>query len=207
MKKLLSIAALGAVSAASFAWTLNKTPDIGPWWHPLGQGGTPIYANSFIFNGSAGDSTLSQLGVYLMDMSGGAGGQDLTYYLLADSGNAPSATILSTSVGTVSTNATQLTLITANMTAVNLTPGQRYWVAARGMGNNQNTYQTGGHTQNSVQVDNGTFWYSNPDSFSNWDGQGLTPEMAIYVNTVPEPGTMIAIGVGVAGLIARRRRK
>lgn len=30
MKKLLSIAALGAVSAASFAWTLNKTPDIGP---------------------------------------------------------------------------------------------------------------------------------------------------------------------------------
>lgn len=38
---------------------------------------------------------------------------------------------------------------------------------------------------------------------TGWNYQGW----AIHANPVPEPGTMIALGAGIAGLIARRRKK
>lgn len=196
---------MATISTGAFAWTLDKTPDQGNFWFPLGEGGTPIYANSFIFNGAPADNVLSKLGVHIRNSGTGAG-QDLRFYLLADGTNNPTPTVLSTSLFDVQTNSDVLVLLTADMGATNLTVGQRYWVAIEGQGGGE-VYQVGGHTQNSVQNDDGTFWFSNPGDFGNWDGQALTPEMAIYVETVPEPATMIALGAGIAALVARRRRK
>ena len=59
-----------AVASMASAYVLDKTPDIGPWWHPLGVSpDTSIYANSFIFTGANNDATLSQVGVYLQSQS------------------------------------------------------------------------------------------------------------------------------------------
>lgn len=208
MKKLLFAIATATVASSSFAWTLDKTADLGPFWNPLGASpNTSIYADSFVFNGATGEN-LSQLGIHLLN-TGAGHGQDLKYFLLADGGNAPTSTILSTSTANVQTDSNTLTLLTANMSGFAMTNGTRYWVAAQGQGNDVGFYQVGGHTQNSVQNDNGTFWYSNNNDLNNWDGQGLTPEMAIYVHSdaVPEPMTMLVLGAGVLGVARRRRRQ
>lgn len=202
-QRLLPLALLVLPGIAG-AWTLDKTPDLGDYWYPLGvAGNTSIYANSFVFNGSSSDASLTKLGVHLR--LGGGSEAPLKYFLLADGGNAPTPTILSTGFGTVGTSSGSLVLLTQAMSSVTLVPGTRYWVAAQAQAAG-GFYQVGAHTQNSVQSDNGTFWYSNPNSFSDWDGQGLTPEMGIYVETVPEPATMAALALG-AGALARRRRR
>ena len=41
--------------------------------------------------------------------------------------------------------------------------------------------QTGGHTDNSSCVDNGTFWFSNDVNGVNFGGQNATPQMAFVV--------------------------
>lgn len=194
--------ALGTVAQA---WVLDKTPDLGDFWYPLGlEPDTTIYVNSFVFNGASTDVTLNKLGIHLRAPDGR--GDELRYFLLKDAGNAPSATILSSGIGTVATSSPDLFLLKQDMEQIELTPGARYWVAAQAQDNSGLYYQVGGHTQNSVQSDDGTFWYSNYNDFGDYDGQGLTPEMAIYVETVPEPATLAAMGLGFA-FLARRKRK
>jgi hypothetical protein len=91
-----------------------------------------------------------------------------------------------------------------------LTAGVQYWFAANVIGLTADArIKVGGHTQNSGGInDNGTFWFSNDPTGINFDGQGLTPEMAFRVELepVPEPTTLLLPGIDPAGRgIARRR--
>ena len=211
MRKLILIAAALTMlsSFASAQWMLDKVPDRGPFWQPLGVSpATAIYANSLIYTGPNGQ-VLTSMGVYIRERSlSGVQGQDLRYFLLANGTNNPTGTILSTSTSDVSTNSATLVALSANMSPFSMVNGTQYWFAAQAQGNNSNVYQVGAHTQNSIYSDSGTFWFSNANDFNNWDGQARTPEMAIFVNSaVPEPASMAVLGLGFAALAARRRRR
>ena len=72
--------------------------------------------------------------------------------------------------------------------------GNTYWFGGNVVGEvGPGSFQTGGHTQNSVYADNGTFWYSNDAAGLAFDGQALTPEMAFSVTVVPEPSTLVLV--------------
>ena len=201
-KSLVFAFALAATFSQAYV-VVDKAPDLGEYWYPLG--GTPIYSDSFIFSGNTGDSATVG-GAYMRAL--GASPTTFQFLLLADAGNAPSSSILASSAFT-STNSGSLTLVTGALSANSLVNGTRYWLALSTVGGSGgDSYQMGGHTQNSIYNDNGTFWYSNAGDLNNWDGQALTPEMAIYVEAspVPEPATMAALGMGALALIRRKRK-
>lgn len=194
-----------ALANPASAWLVDKQPDLGGTWRPFGtaQGAIPIWADSFVFEGGA-DNRVSMMGVYLRKVADEA--PTFRLQLLADAGNAPSGTVLLQS-GFMLTNSNTLERISAGFGgSVTLTQGRRYWVAVNAVGGGGGgAYELGGHTQNSGGiVDDGTLWYSSAGDLSNWDGQRLTPEMAIVVGTVPEPASLMALGLG---LLALRRRK
>lgn len=208
MIKKTFILGLTLVAAASQAYVVvDKTADLGDFWNNIGPSNTPIYTNSFVFNGATGDAA-TVAGTYLRVNGTSGVSSTFQFQLLADSGNAPSATVLASSAFTSTTSST-LTLLTANLSANSLVNGTRYWLALNSVGGSGGDgYQVGGHTQNSIYNDNGTFWYSNAGSLSNWDGQNRVPEMAIYVEAapVPEPASMAALGLGALALIRRKRK-
>jgi len=46
------------------ATIVDKTPDLGPFWHPLSTTGTYVYTDSFVFSGTTG-TLATVLGVYM----------------------------------------------------------------------------------------------------------------------------------------------
>lgn len=57
----------------------------------------------------------------------------------------------------------------------------------------------------------GIEWYSSipggPNSGANPPSVGIVPASVLYCYPVPEPGTLVALGLGAAALAARRRRR
>lgn len=205
--KSVALIVLAAGSVAAANTDITKKPDLGNYWWPLGNNGnTPVYADSFIApNGS--DVLPVRLGTWLDDL--GTGGTNLRFEIWGDN-NGPNPFNVLATTGTVSPSTSGLTYVEAPVLngAQALTPGQRYWYVSTAVGEKgSGFFQTGGHTQNSVYQDNGTFWYSNDPNGINFDGQMLTPEMAFSVSlgAVPAPGAAAVLGLG--GLIAARRRR
>lgn len=207
---------LGLGASASAAVIVDKTPDLGPYWQPLDgtPNGTYVYTDSFVFTGATG-TLLDTVGVYLLSLGGA--GTPFRYEVYADNANAPNpASVLGTS-GYMQDANTTLHLDTATLLSpFALTNGSRYWIAASTVGQpSQGAYQFGGHTQNSIYADNGTFWFSNDPAGLAFDGQRLTPEIAIYAASVgiaavpvPEPATLalVSVALGLMGARVRVRR-
>jgi len=198
-----------AAGSAMADTTITKGPDVGDYWYPLSpNGGTYVYADSFIAPAGS-DVLVSRIGTWLNAQ--GTGGSSVRFEIWGDlgSGNGPDASNVISSTGSLGAFAnSSLTYYEAASSPGTLSPGQLYWFAATVVGESgPGLYNVGGHTQNSVYNDNGTFWYSNDPSGVNFDGRGLTPEMAfsLTLTQVPAPGAAAALGL--AGLVATRRRR
>lgn len=205
MTKKFAILALALGSGSAALADITKPPDLGNYWNPLDPNfGTYVYADSFIANGNV---TISDLGTWLDDL--GTGGSTMRFEVWGDTGGfGPDPSNVISTTGSVSpSTGTGLTYNQYPASAGNLVNGQKYWFAATVVGEAGNGFwQVGGHTQNSVYNDNGTFWYSNDPSGTFFDGQNLTPEMAFSVITrIPAPGSAVLLGLG--GLMAARRRR
>lgn len=202
MTKQLAILALALGSGSAALADITKPPDIGLWWHPVGANGSYVYADSFIADE---DCTISDLGTWLDDQ--GSGGSSVRFEVWGDNGGPDPFNVIS-STGSVSPQVgAGLAYNQYSASAGNLVNGTKYWFAITGVGEaGPGGWYTGGHTQNSVYNDNGTFWFSNDPSGISFDGQNLTPEVAFSVICrVPAPGSAALLGLG--GLVAARRRR
>lgn len=211
MRKLISTSVVAALAGTALAGDITKPPDLGPWWQPLDPDtGTFIYANSFVADETG---RVDNLGMWLMQAGNGAGGL-IAFEVYASIGGNPAFGPDSQNV-LASTGLLDIGGGTANLDFYNAAPissatlnaGDTYWFGANviGGGSNVGSYQVGGHTQNSVFQDNGTFWFSNDPNGVIFGGQGLTPEMAFSVNIIPAPSSLALLGLG--GLVATRRRR
>ena len=192
-----------AFAAASVTADIVKPPDVGPWWNPIdGISGTYVYASDFVMEGT--DLNVDALGMWL-ELLGGTS-QSIRFEIWGDNGGPDPFNVLSTT-GSVTPNVVpSLDYFEYPASSATLVVGDRYWFAATVVGEGGGaTFRTGGHTQNSVYNDNGTFWYSNDPAGINFDGQGLTPQMAFAVSLVPAPAS--AGLLGLAGLVGLRRRR
>jgi hypothetical protein len=182
------VAAVGvlAISAgiATADTLISKPPDFGPWWNPVGNNDsdTSVYADSWI-QPVGPDNTATQLGCWLEPL-GGAPNSSVRYEVWADAGG-PNCNAVLASTAQFSTGTPGLNLHTRPVTSGGgpLVAGVKYWFVVTGVGppGPASPYRVGGHTQNSVYIDNGTFWYSNDPAGCNFDGRNLTPEMAFQV--------------------------
>ncbi len=209
-KTLLILTSAFALQTVSFAVTTTKPPDVGPSWHWLRpNGGTYVYADSFVAPIS-GDVT--SLGTWL-----GAQFEDPTTTLLFqvwgsvgnNAASGPDAANVLASSSPVEGFSGPLTFYSAAaLPGISLLGGQTYWFVASAVGSTgSGSYFVGGHTQNSVYADNGTFWFSNDPAGVNFDGQSLTPEMAfsVTINGVPDAvGSASLLGIALFAICGLR---
>ncbi len=204
-------AAVTMTAGTAVAGLIEKPPDVGPWWNPLGPNGSYVYADSFVADETG---PVDIIGTWLESLAGPGLGSDLAFEVWGSIGgnpaNGPDAfnVIASTGLFDFGGGTATLDFYSAGTAfSGNLTAGTTYWFAATAIGGNpgDGPYRVGGHTQNSVYNDNGTFWYSNDPAGVNFDGQNLTPEMAFSVNIVPAPAAIAMFGI--VGLVGTRRRR
>jgi hypothetical protein len=197
-KVVLVFCALLLVGGSAFAQLLiSKPPDMGEYWGSMSPtGGTYVYADSFVNSGPDAEPTV--LGTWLLESVAPA--PPIRFEVWGEAaGGGPDASAVLATTGTLSPAATgTLTFFSAPVTGTpsTLMAGQRYWFVATCVGEaGTGRYRTGGHTQNSVYSDNGTFWYSNDPAGIVFDGQNLTPEMPFEVTL----GEFAAVNVPISG--------
>lgn len=179
---VLGVLALGAsmTSIATADTLISKPPDYGPWWNPIGNSGTYVYANCFIAPAGP-DNTVSTVGTWLEPL--GSPNSIVRFEVWGDLGGGPDCHNVIAASDQFSTGTPGLNLHTLPVTSGGgpLTAGGTYWfvVTAAGMGDpTLAPYRVGGHTQG---PDGCTFWYSNYADGCTFDGRSLTPEMAFEV--------------------------
>ena len=194
----LSVAIVLLAGSVHAQTTLTKDPDLGPFWNPLNPvSGTYVYADCFIAPAGV-DVWPHFLGTWLNQTPPPP---TIRFEIWGDTGgNGPDASNVLATTGSLSPNPTGLELISAQVQngAQALTPGTLYWFAATVVGESgTGSYQVGGHTQNSQQNDNCTFWYSNDPNGVVFDGTNLTPEMAftLTLDDVPVPVELMSFEI------------
>lgn len=127
------------------------------------------------------------------------GSSDLQIQLREDSSNEVGAVIKTWNITKTDGLPGTITALTSSDPSIVLTTGTTYWL---GMSTNPgghhgwNLNDQGDTGRLAFNFSGGSWNYTDPEFFSAFD-----------VTVVPEPASMIALGIGVAALVARRRRK
>ena len=173
------------IAGAAFGVTIiSKPPDLGPYWNPVGNEPTYVYADCFIAPGGS-DLTVTQLGTWLEPIYE-TPHATVRFEIWGTIANGPDCNNVIAATATFSTETPNLNLYTLPVVSGGgpLVTGVKYFFVITGVGlgsPNYGEYRVGAHTQNSVYQDNCTFWYSNDPSGCPFDGTNLTPEMAFEV--------------------------
>jgi hypothetical protein len=193
---VVAVALLGG--AAQAQTTVLKSPDLGLFWGNLSpNGGTYVYADCFVAPAGA-DVFAQDLGAWL---NVNTAPPPSVRFEIWGNGTGPDAGTILATTGSLSPNPSGLEFISAPVLsgAQALVPGTTYWFIATVVGESgTGAYGVGGHTQNSQQNDNCTFWYANDPAGIVFDGQNLTPEMAFSFDlaSTPVPVELMSFSVG-----------
>jgi hypothetical protein len=142
-------------------------------------------------------ATLSSVSVEVLSVLG-AGDSNFNILLYSSSGNLPGSPIAT--LGSDLTATSTGGLVTADG-SVALAAGVEYWVVLTPYdANSAVAWENGGPTYNVPYSDT-----SNPSLASGWEGPGDTEDLQMEVTaaspaSTPEPGTLVLVGSGLAGL-------
>jgi len=193
------LSALFAVTATANT-TISKPPDQGPFWHPVGNEPTYVYADCF-YAPAGPDAVVTSLGTWLLAWDAQTPHALVRFEIWGTTGaGGPDCSQVIAATASMSTEDTNLNLYTLPVVSGGgpLTAGTKYFFVVTGVGmgdGSRGQYQVGAHTQNSIYNDNCTFWYSNDPTGCPFDGQGLTPEMAFEV-TLTSPVSVETVSWG-----------
>ena len=216
-KVVRSLCVLLLATGSAFAQlVITKPPNSGEIAH-LSPTGAYVYASSFL-NSASEDTVPTVLGMWLRVSPAPAPPVRFEIWSEATGGGPDASAVLATT-GTLSLPVTgSLTFFSAPVTGTPsaLTAGVRYWFVATCVGETgPGAYSVGGHAQNSVYPDNGTFWLSHDPAGVIFSGNSR-PEMAFEVTlerlaaeAIPVAGprgiALLIVMVALAGALLIKR--
>jgi hypothetical protein len=185
--------------------TLAEVLDYGPWEPNIGEvggaSGSDAYAQSFV---APEENVLIKAGMYLF-----GGGDDPPAIRVdvwgADADGKPDDTNIVIAGPVYQEYFPRLTLVTLETEGVVLTPGERYFVMLNGMIDQESTgyYFSTVSTPEDPYPDGGYWWTNNMGQ--SWNTGGAS-DFGFYVETLPEPTSILLLGLGGLAAAGSRRR-
>jgi hypothetical protein len=210
MKMSLLLVAVLLFAVSGFAdTTYNNFSGYSDFWFPYGNPETATYGELFTSPGN-GDNNLVNFSFYMGTPV--VAGPIVTGAYIATWTGSMAGTLLY-SAGPINYDNNGDEIISINTGGLALT-GSTQYVMFLSVSNfyGQSTGQTHVSQGTSITGLNGFAYFNNGGNFNElfttpWDAHGLSPDWAVNLHFVPEPGTLSLIALGGLGLVGALRKR